>query len=211
MPAKNSHRFSTVDAQNLSPISRFNSEKKKKALNFEFCMFHLERKVEKKNLSEVVSSFQSLCNTTKLESPSSEASASVIAPETYRSHLPVFHQLDGRRPKNLEIWNEDLGRNLGVWQSGPWCFWLFFGESPTVLRVPLEVESFFWLTAASLGLGFLWLQGRELQYQETLTPGQSLWQEFPTAVNSASPFAVGAPLVMKKENCWSGFIKASCG
>lgn len=103
-------------------------------------MFHLERKVEKKNLSEVVNSFKLLCNTTKLESPSSEASASVMAPETYRACLPVFHQLDGRRPKNLEIWNEDLGRNLRVWQSGPWCFWLFFGESPTVLRVPLGVK-----------------------------------------------------------------------
>jgi len=74
-----------------------------------------------------------------------------------------------------------------------------------------EVESFFWLSAASLGLGLLWLQGREPEYQEILTPGQSLWREFPTAVNSASPFAAAAPLVKKKENCWNRFIKASCG
>lgn len=85
------------------------------------------------------------------------------------------------------------------------------GESLTVLGVPLEAESLFWLSAASLGLGFLWLQSKDLEYQETPTPGQSLWQEFPTAVNSSSPFAAAAPLVVKKENRWNGFTKASCG
>lgn len=102
------------------------------------------------------------------------------------------------RERNLEIWNEDLGRSLKVWQVWAPVLLAFLGESLTVLRVLLEVESFFWLFAALLGLGFLWLQGRELEYQETRTLGQSLQQEFPTAVNSASPFAVAAPLVTKK-------------
>lgn len=103
-------------------------------------MFHLERKVEKSLWSSQIVPLNYF--ETKL---SLRVQTLRLLPQLWRlklkgSHLLVFSQLDGQRLRNLEIWNEDLGRNLKVWRSELLCFWLLLGESPTVLRVPLEMK-----------------------------------------------------------------------